>query len=409
MNKSLLLVALGALGFAAGCSGDDGDSDGPDGGGTPALTVQKVPYSDPNILYSGRIYAPEGKAPRFSAPAVHITARFKGTDVAMRVDDYASSANFFDVVIDGDYATAQKVKPDVDGLAEIVTGLPYAEHTITLVKRTEANTGQVEFRGFDILGEILPPPPVPERKILIVGDSISAGSGNEALDGSAECMQDYGRPYSDASKAWGPMLARAVDADYEVTAVSGIGIIRNYNCTDNAPMPAVYDRIYLESSTSPEWDHSKFVPDAIVIMIGTNDFSPAACMRPPLSEEYDAENYELWISEYVAFVEKLRGLHPNAEIFLTSTPMLNDGWPDATYASDTDQRAAVTRVAAELDDERVHLVLGDYDATRYGGKGCGTHPNAFDHSVLAGFDPGRPDDPAPAALLLNPVREVMGW
>jgi lysophospholipase L1-like esterase len=416
MNGLLRWTTVTALvSGIAGCSGDDGaDSNG--SSDTPDTTVRQYGYDDANIVYSGRVhFQDDGDPPHFSSPAVSVSARFKGTAVAMRVHDFAMTSNYLDVVIDGDYANATKVQSDSsDDLTEIASGLPYGEHTISIVKRTEANTGQLSFSGFDISGEILPPPERPSRKLIIIGDSISAGSGNEAADRSPQCMQDYGRPFSNAGKAWGPVLARSLDAEYHVTAVSGIGVIRNYNCSENTPMPAVYDRVYLEAENSPEWDHSKFDPDAIVIMIGTNDFSPDGCDNPPLNETYDAENYRLFLSELEAFVVKLRGLHANAEIFLTSSPMLNDGWPDETYTSDSDQRAAIATVADNLETSgegggKVHVILADYDSSRYAGRGCGTHPNLFDHSIVAGFDPTRPDDPSSAALLLNPIRSVLGW
>jgi lysophospholipase L1-like esterase len=228
-------------------------------------------------------------------------------------------------------------------------------------------------------------------------------------------MDDYGRAVSNADKAWGPVLARTLDAEYHVTAVSGIGAIRNYACKDPNTMPKVYDRVFVERADSPVYDTSQFVPDAVLVLLGTNDFSPddpKDCNNPPLNETHDPENYALFIDTMKEFVgTTLRGYYPEAEIFLLSSPMLNDGWPTAEYTSDTSQRAAITTVVDELgaSDPKVHVVLGDYDTTRYSGNGCGTHPNLFDHSILAGSDPGKPNDPAPAELILNPVKEVMGW
>jgi lysophospholipase L1-like esterase len=211
-------------------------------------------------------------------------------------------------------------------------------------------------------------------------------------------------------------LARELGAEYHVTAVSGIGATRNYDCADPNPMPAVYDRVFLEAANSPDWDpeHTKFVPDAILVALGTNDFSPASCMRPPLNEASDAEGYATFIRELEAFIERLRGYYPAAEVFLTSSPMLNDGWPDASYTSNTDHRAALTRVAEALDEASnagggVHLLLADFSKTKIAGRGCGSHPNAYEHRIMAGFDSTKPADTVPAELFLNPIKQVMGW
>jgi hypothetical protein len=94
--------------------------------------------------------------------------------------------------------------------------------------------------------------------------------------------------------------------------------------------------------------------------------------------------------------------------------MLHDGWPDETYTSDTSQRAAISTVADELNATdvgagKVHTLLADYAHTRISGRGCGGHPNVFEHAIMAGMDPSKPDDPVPPELMLNPIKSVMGW
>jgi hypothetical protein len=90
--------------------------------------------------------------------------------------------------------------------------------------------------------------------------------------------------------------------------------------------------------------------------------------------------------------------------------MLHDGWPDATFTSDTSQRAAISQVVADLNDTAVgagklHVILPDYAHTKITGRGCGTHPNVFEHSVLAGTD----SSASSPELVLEPVKSVMNW
>lgn len=422
MKNSFALTALllGAVSLTTlACSdeakpdGDDAQAGASSSAGGPATgdtSEHEYGYDDPNIVYSGRVLFSDGKAPRFSAPGVTISVRFQGVAASMKISDAAAVANYFDVIVDDDYSQATKVRADDSGVAVLAQDLPYGEHKLTVVKRTEASAGSVDFKSFTFAGEILPPPELPARKLEIIGDSISAGSGNEALNGSANCNEDYSRPFSSASKAWGPVLARALDAEYHVTAVSGIGALRNYNCSDMATMPVVYDRVFLERADSPLYDHSQFVPDAVLMMIGTNDFAPAACKRIALNETVDPENYAAFMTALSEFITTLRGHYPDAEIFLTSSPMLHDGWPDETYTSDTSQRAAISQVvddlnATEVGGGKLHVVLADYSQTKITGRGCGTHPNVFEHSIIAGTDSSE----VSPELILNPVKSVMGW
>jgi len=49
-----------------------------------------------------------------------------------------------------------------------------------------------------------------------------------------------------------PVLARNLNADYHVSAVSGIGLVRNYSFQyDARPLPEVYDLLYFEQTDSP--------------------------------------------------------------------------------------------------------------------------------------------------------------
>lgn len=53
-------------------------------------------------------------------------------------------------------------------------------------------------------------------------------------------------------------------------------INRNYddvNTTSPDPLPSIYPRAIATSGTSATWNFTAWVPDALVINLGTNDFS----------------------------------------------------------------------------------------------------------------------------------------
>jgi lysophospholipase L1-like esterase len=368
----------------------------PDTAGTRTRLADTTPHTyapdDPGILYTGRIDFTDAARPKFSAPGVYLRARFRGTGAAVMLRDefkWGTSRNYYDAIIDGGIAV--KLAPEQTAARyEIAAGLPNGEHLLELVKRTEASIGWGQFLGFEFAGEILPPPERPARRIEFIGDSITAGAGIEAANNSAECQADgWGQPYHNARLAYGPVLARSLGAEYHVSAVSGIGLVRNYsNRYDPRPMPEVYDSLYFERTTSPKWDPQRFVPDALVLALGTNDFSPGDSERDPLS-------VDAFAAAYVAFIEKLRGYYPRAELFVVSSPMLGDHWPNSADTFAADQKNAITKTVdafAARGDSKIHK----YFSIPVVGIGCGTHPNVEQQALLAG-------------QLAAAIQPVMGW
>jgi lysophospholipase L1-like esterase len=378
-------LELGLTGILSACAPKIAPTPSPDLAGTLArsrdTTLRTYPPDDPNILYTGRIDFSDPRMPKYSAPGVAIRARFRGTAASVMLADqfrYGTNKNYYDAVIDG--ATAIKIAPSAASSSNtyaIVSGLANAEHTIELVKRTEASIGYGKFLGFQFAGDILPAPARPARRMEFIGDSITCGTGDEADYNSPQCTEDgWGQPYNNVRLAYGPVLARSLGAEYHVSAVSGIGLTRNYSFQyDPRPMPEVYDSLYFEQIQSPRWDTTKYVPDAVVIGLGTNDFSPGDSDRPTM-------DVDVFAKAYVQFIGTLRGYYPAAEIFCTSSPMLGDHWPKPEDKSATNQKAALAQVVTELNakgDAKVHKII----VNPIVGAGCTTHPNTDQHALLA--------------------------
>ena len=373
-------------------AGSDETGEGGTGTELPAPEEHDYDADDPNIQYMGRLDWTDAKAPRFAASAVQLRVKFSGTGATVKLLDenrYGQNKNYFEVLVDDQPAVKlQALKTQTS--YEVAKDLPNGEHTLTVAKRTESAVGYAAFMGLTIQGELLEPPARPERRIELIGDSISCGSGNEAADGSTECSEDgWGQPYHNGYLAYGPVMARALDAEYHVTAVSGIGLIRNYSSMyDARPMPEVYDLMYPQEMVSAVWDTSEFTPDAVLVTLGTNDFSPGDSAR-------DKMTVETYAAAYIEFVTTLRGYYPDAHIFGVSSPMLGDGWPEASDMSATDLKSAIAAMVehfATAGDDKVH----QFNVTKLIGTGCGTHPSAE-------------QDASMAAELGEYVAETLGW
>jgi lysophospholipase L1-like esterase len=130
------------------------------------------------------------------------------------------------------------------------------------------------------------------------------------------------------------------------------------------------------------------VPDAVVIGLGTNDFSPGDSDRPTM-------DVGAFAMAYVEFIGTLRGYYPKADIFCISSPMLGDHWPKPEEKSATNQKAAITKVVDELNgkgDAKVHKFF----VNPIVGAGCATHPNTDQHALLA-------------SQLGGFIAPIMGW
>jgi hypothetical protein len=432
-TKTPTAVANSATGGqrpTAGSGGDTAATGGSDAGGSDSGTqvdsgpqdtaIRTItPDDTDHLLYSGRIDFSDPTRPTYLAPGVVISARFIGVSVTVKVQDSFQGINFYEVVIDHDPNLTFVVQPTTKTNSYTAfTALPYGEHLVEFVKRTETSQGAGIFLGFDLGGVPLPAPTRPTRRLEIIGDSISAGSGDEPGVNQVNCNTSGGNPAQNAYLSYGAELARNLNAEYYITAAGGRGVFENYECGSLDTLPAGYDHMNQRDLSSPLWDHTKYVPEAIIIDLGTNDFSPDNCNKPPISPQCDPVKYQMFITTFEDFVSKLRGYYPNAEIFLTSSPMLSDGWPDPVavgdsgttcpYTSRTSQIAAITSVVqyfnADAGDSKVHLVA---TIPKGRGFGCGSHPNVTEQMEIG----GTPDsyNPNAADMLLNPVKTVMGW
>jgi lysophospholipase L1-like esterase len=235
---------------------------------------------------------------RFAWSGTSFSARFTGTQIVMRMSD--ASRNEFAVVVDG---SVTRVATNMGVTRyQLATGLAEGEHEVTVWRRTEARQGPSEFIAFTELsdgGAFLAPPPRAERRIEIIGDSITAGLG---IAGTAPC--DNVRSNDDNYSAYGSVAARAVRAELVTIAWSDIGMYRNKDQTEASAdaMPARYAKILPNDATAPNWDFTRYYPDAVVINLGTNDFD-------------QGDPGQGFVDAYIEFLSAVRRNYSSAYIF----------------------------------------------------------------------------------------------
>jgi len=143
----------------------------------------------------------------------------------------------------------------------------------------------VSFAGFKVhgAGHAVVPPPLPERKIEFLGDSITAGFCNEcSYTPPASVANDHGESFA---ASWDLRMGAILGAQVHTVAWSGLGMVRNC-CGGNTTMPAIFDRTLATvntanivgaraAATTNKWDFSSWKADALVVNLGTNDNSAA--------------------------------------------------------------------------------------------------------------------------------------
>jgi lysophospholipase L1-like esterase len=281
----------------------------------------------PYIQYTGRIDFSDKQKPVFSYPGVTISARFKGSVIGFELSDWGgnadTSANYYTVLLDGQVAEVVKCRPGTH-VYQVGGLLKDTIHEISLFKRTESFVGKSAFSGFVLgkNGRLVPPAPRSIRKIEFIGDSYTCGYGN-ALSIPAPPEGNPSTGFSSANEdnylAWGNMVAQKLNAQYMCTAYSGRGMYRNFEGDTIGTLPQIYDRIFPDEEL-PRWNFNWYVPDLVIIHLGTNDFYQEVTGNSIL----DSARF---VHSYSAFIKRVRTLYPEAKIVCVPSNGLNDVWP----------------------------------------------------------------------------------
>ena len=342
----------------------------------PVSSNPPMPANNPAIFYyEGRCDVTSAGDVRWGFPGVTAHLRFRGDALAVKIEA-AEDDLYFDVSMDG---APPAILRAGKGVADypLFKGDKVGEHTIALTRRNESWQGTCTLREFSLgatAGEWLSPPELPKRKLMFIGDSVTCGE-MVAYESSRDMRAKLN---SNARISYGMLVARRLGAQCHLVSYGGRGIIRDWQgIRDTRNAPQFYE-LALPDDPAVRWDHSRYVPDAIGIQLGTNDFNQGI----PDQNEF--------INAYVQFVEKVRRDAPQALIFLMDSPIVNDepgrGPRRAVLHSYLEQ------IVVRLGSPKVILA----PLPRYPGVPNNGHPTGAEHEAMAGE--------------LEPLlRRVLGW
>jgi len=310
-----------------------------------------------NFQYTGRVDFSNPSLPRFYAPGVYVTASFSGNTCEILLNDeelYGKNHNYISVVVDDRPAKRIKLQ-EKNNTINIGHDLGKGPHTLVICKSTESGIGYLEFIGIKCEA-LLKPKTQPSRRIEFIGNSITCGMGSDLSIpcGSTADWFDQHNAYL----SYGPLTARALNAQWQLTAVSGIGLI--HSCCDmKLTMPDVYDKINLRDNALP-WDFSKYQADVVTVCLGQND---------------GVQDSLKFCGAYVSFVGQLRKVYPKATIICLTSPMADDGLA-------TVQKKYLDGIVSHVNASGDSNVSHYYFSKRWD-KGCGSHPSLDEHREIA--------------------------
>lgn len=328
----------------------------------PGLAVDILAGAGPDAMQAlparivGRA-APDGDWLVHQWPAFHASAAFHGHGVDVALDD---AENRYRLSIDDTHILLTRI-----GRAIVrVRGLADGPHQIRLEKLSErAEPGR--FGGFALPRQAMAlPAPRPDMLIEFVGDSDTVGYGNTAP--GRDCSAEAQFLATDTSRAYGPITARALGADYRIIAASGIGLVRNLGGGRDGSMSEIYPTAIPSRPDAPR--APELVADVIVIGLGSNDFARPSD-QPQDSDEAQRLG-EDFAASLLAFMRARRAEMPAARMVLLAF---------GEYGADLVAAHRIARDAFAAGGDHADLVV----LPELARNGCHWHPSLNDHRVIA--------------------------
>ena len=321
--------------------------------------------TDQNIQYIGRICFQDPSRPRFTFPGIQINACFTGTSLKLWAKP---KSGYFMAQIDKCEPFKVALMGERDSVVTLATALPQGNHEVRLMYIIEGYDLKPDFRGFilDRNATLLPPPPLPDRTIEFIGNSITCGYGNESIERSDPFEYETENHYL----TYAQLTTRALEARAHVVARSGIGVYRSYGGpktgTPDNVMTTEYEYTNLYDR-SERWDFTRYQPQLVCINLGTNDLS---------TNNYDVKRLK---AAYKAFLQQVRQHNPKAKIVYLCGSML--GGKELDIARKTLDE--VVDEARKTGDNEVYR----FDFTPQTGDiryGASWHPSLWQHQKMAG-------------------------
>ncbi|HEX7026141.1 MAG TPA: GDSL-type esterase/lipase family protein, partial [Gammaproteobacteria bacterium] len=283
----------------------------------------------------------EGRA-RFTWPGSAMEFRFEGVSASIGI----ASSDRVRFLVEVDGRESELFVTPGELVYRLASDLETGRHSIKVTRLSESFAGITALTSDPVVdGKLLVPPDPSARRLLAIGDSITAGYG---VEGENETC-GYSIETSNPLKTYASLAAKASDADLHIIAWSGIGVWRSYG-EETPKEPSIIDRypLTLGDDFDSRWNPAQFPPDAVLVAIGTNDYW-----------DDEAPGYR---DAMGSLLKTLRDDYPQTPVYLIVSPMLSGSVREQ-------QKAVLDSFAGE---SVAVLDLGIIEASD--GYGCDYHP-----------------------------------
>lgn len=346
----------------------------------------RIDASNELLEYSGRIDFSDKNEPLFIYPCSYVRIRFRGKKISATIKNYNCYwNNFIGVICDGKHSQIcvydqEKESTDDEEMSYVLAeNLNEDEHEIILFKRQDA-CHVFRFLSFEIEAEngspwILGDLHLPNRRIEVYGDSVSAGEVSEAVEFVGKEDPDWQQgEFSNSYYSYSWILARKLNAQLHDIAQGGMALlndtgwfqVKDWSDEYYMGMEYAYDKLNYNPAFGQinRWDFKKYIPHIVIIAIGQNDSNPEDYMK----EDYNCEKAINWRDKYQNFVTTIRSKYPKAHIILTTT-ILNhhENWDKS-----------IEEVTRKINDEKVHHFMYSKN-----GKGTPGHIRISEAEMMA--------------------------
>lgn len=286
--------------------------------------MKKIDYSyaGPALKNLGRYYdSPDKKARMMSFSASGFAVAFEGSElkaefIATECGRPQGEASLAVVVDDAPFASAKKiVLNQSDATYVLAEGLPQTRHVVRVFKRTESACSLTGWRYLETDGHFVNLNEKKALKIEYYGDSITAGNGVEGVEGD----NNFETRTENALLSYASLTAEKLNADFSIIAIGGYAAYKSPWNAD-APIKSIPEMFSFADctwSTTPKnfipWDHRLYVPDLVVINLGTNDDEYLL----PLPEAERGQECLAFQKTMKAFIDQIRQSYPGVSIIVT--------------------------------------------------------------------------------------------
>ena len=328
---------------------------------TETRQVEFYAATNENFNYTGRYKTTEEGVELINS-AASAQSKVSGDSIRLFFKSGNDQHHYVSIEIDGEYRGRFRVQDD-----SLQLSLPQTTENASILKvfkDTEASNGNLIFKG--LKAEKVSKISEEDRpKIEFIGNSITCGMGADARE--IPCADGEWFDQHNAYLAYGPRVARALNTDFELSCVSGMGMYRNWNDEDQAVMPDVYSNLALNADRSEKADFSNDPPDIVSIALGTNDLSLGDGEKERL--DFNAKKFK---ENYISFIEEIYTYYPNTQVALISSPVLGER-----------EKNVLLESLNEVKNHFKNRSIAVFEFENMEAHGCTSHPDIQDHEEMA--------------------------